>query len=52
MNYETKKVKWEKRRLAIRDAVHKKGRSVRDVANAYGLTTQRVYAILGTKEKK
>ncbi len=36
---------WAKQRQKF-VALHARGKSVRDIANAYGLSTQRVYAAL------
>lgn len=45
MNYKEQKKQWEKRRLAM-VKLYRGGKSVREIANAYDLTTERVRAIL------
>lgn len=51
MDYEKQKAQWKRRREAIHFAHVIKGKSVRDIANAYNLTTQRVSAIIRAERK-
>lgn len=48
--YERQKERWEKRRSAMQQS-YDSGKTVKEIASAYRLTTQRVYAIIKTKEK-
>lgn len=50
MNHQKTKEQWAKRRQAIYDAVNVKGKTPREVANAYGITAQRVHKIIRKME--
>lgn len=45
MNYEVKKKQWEKQRVAIAK-LYRGGKTVREIANVYDLSTERIRAIL------
>lgn len=46
MDYKKTLERWERRRMAIYNAHKVKGRSVKDVANAYGISLARAYKII------
>lgn len=46
VDYKKTLEKWAKRRQAIYDAHKVKGRPVKDVANAYGISVPRAYKII------
>jgi Mor family transcriptional regulator len=52
VTYEQQKAKWAKRRQAIYDAHKVKERPIKDVANAYRISIQRVHKIISEMEAK